>query len=185
MKAIPGYEGLYAVTEDGRIFSLERWVPHTRLGRQFVPGMERKLSEHCTGYLTIRLAKGGEGRTHRVHRLVAEAFIPNPNNKPGVNHKDGNKHNNAVSNLEWVTELENIQHGIATGLIDSKGFANGSAKLSEDQEKQAYSAVFSGEKLISIAERLGLSHNTNPKTHDRKKDKTRQETQKPQYRQTS
>jgi len=185
MKAIPGYEGLYAVTEDGRIFSLERWVPHTRLGRQFVPGMERKLSEHCTGYLTIRLAKGGEVRTHRVHRLVAEAFIPNPNNKPGVNHKDGNKHNNAVSNLEWVTELENIQHGIATGLIDSKGFANGSAKLSEDQVKQAYSAVFSGEKLISIAERLGVSRNTIPKALDRVYGKSWRVSQKPQYRQTS
>ena len=68
------------------------------------------------GYPSIDLYTNGERRTRRVHRLVAEAFIPNPDNKPEVNHIDGNKHNNDVSNLEWVTSKENCRHAWNNGL---------------------------------------------------------------------
>lgn len=69
------------------------------------------------GYFTVDLYENGKRSTERVHRLVAEAFVPNPYNKPEVNHKDGNKHNNNASNLEWVTCKENCRHAWDNGLM--------------------------------------------------------------------
>ena len=86
-KDIPGYEGLYAVSNAGRI---------KREDRILQPYFTEK------GYYRIGLTMYGRKKQYRVHRLVAEAFIPNPNNYHNVHHRDGNKKNNAVSNLEWV-----------------------------------------------------------------------------------
>lgn len=116
---IEGFEGLYEVSSAGDVFSLERWVVRTRDGievKQFVPAIKRKNSSHGTGYLTIRLAKNGVVTTHRVHRLVARAFLENTDGKPFVNHIDGDKTNNKVDNLEWCTEKENTSHAIRVGL---------------------------------------------------------------------
>ena len=77
---------------------------------------EKALQDTTDGYLKVDLYDNGDRITKRVHRLVAEAFIPNPDNKPDINHKDGNKQNNAVDNLEWVTKSENMQHAYQTGL---------------------------------------------------------------------
>ena len=92
---------------------------------------------HNTGYKVVFLCKGKERKMMRVHRLVAEAFIPNPYKKEQVNHKNGIKTDNFVSNLEWNTRSENIRHAIDTGLLDyskrnhSKGSSNGQSKLTE------------------------------------------------------
>lgn len=69
------------------------------------------------GYILTKLCKDGIARFKRVHRLVAETFIPNPDNKPQVNHIDGNKQNNNIQNLEWATNAENMRHAFATGLM--------------------------------------------------------------------
>ena len=90
-KDCKGYEGLYQVSNLGRIWSIK--------GQRYLKGCEDK-----DGYLRINLkAKNGKAKTERVHRLVAIAFIPNPLGLPVVNHKDENKQNNAVDNLEWCS----------------------------------------------------------------------------------
>lgn len=80
-------------------------------------GREKALRKRKDGYLEVHLYRDGIRSHKRVHRLVAEAFIPNPDNKPEVNHKDGNKCNNSVDNLEWVNKSENMTHAYQTGLV--------------------------------------------------------------------
>lgn len=95
---IPGYEGKYQVTSWGRVYSVNK---------------ERFLiqQENEKGYLRVTLMeKNGKAKHKKVHRLVAAAFIPNPEDKPQINHKDGNKVNNSITNLEWVTDEENKIH---------------------------------------------------------------------------
>lgn len=123
VKRIPlkGYEGHYEIDSNGLIYSLDKTVKNS-LGRVYLyKGTIRKPALHGTGYFVIRLYKEGVAKTFRYHRLVAENLIPNPENKPFVNHKDGNKKNNHPSNLEWVTEKENTNHAISTGLFPEIG----------------------------------------------------------------
>lgn len=94
-KDIPGYEGLYQASNCGNIRSLN-W------GRRNIV-RNLYLKPHNKGYLQVELAKDGSKKMTTVHRLVAMTFIPNPNNLPIINHKDENKHNNNVNNLEWCT----------------------------------------------------------------------------------
>lgn len=102
-KNIKGYEGLYQVSNMGRVKSLER------KGRK----SERILKQAVThdGYLRVGLYAGGKQKTLKVHRLVCEAFHENPDNKPEVNHIDEDKTNNNAANLEWCTRRENVNHG--------------------------------------------------------------------------
>lgn len=84
--------------------------------RNVITGRILKFKPNERGYLYTNLSKNSKYKTHKVHRVVAETFIPNPENKPQVNHIDGDKMNNAVRNLEWVTQSENIRHMIKLGL---------------------------------------------------------------------
>ena len=102
-KDIPNYEGLYQASTLGRIRSLTR----THLEKPII----RVASTDKDGYLKLVLVKNKQRKTFRVHRLVAETFIPNPENKPQVNHRDENPANNCVTNLEWMTPKENINYG--------------------------------------------------------------------------
>ncbi len=106
---IAGFEGLYQVSNLGRVKCLEHKCP----GRY--KGKFRTVKEHLmtcvenktNGYIYVTLSNLDRGRTFTVHRLVANAFIPNPENLPVLNHKDEDKHNNSVDNLEWCTSLYN------------------------------------------------------------------------------
>lgn len=114
IKLIDGFSGRYSVTPDGRVFSMI--LPRNGLSDK--PVKELVLSDN-KGYMRACLRKTKwndplEGRY--VHRLVAEAYLPNPDNLPEVNHIDGNKQNNNMSNLEWVSRQENITHAWSTGL---------------------------------------------------------------------
>lgn len=97
--------------------------------------------------------------TLRIHRLVAMAYIPNPDNLPEVNHKDGDKHNNCVTNLEWCTNLDNIRHAWANGLTYGlKGSKNGRAKLNETQVKEI-KEKYTGKRgeITSLAKEYNVS----------------------------
>lgn len=119
-KDIEDYEGLYQVSNMGRVKSLARtrkaYTPGK--GDWVAPVKERILRASISkdGYYCVVLAKEGVNKHQRVNRLVAEAFIPNTENKPQVNHIDGNKLNNRVDNLEWVTAKENTIHSVKNGL---------------------------------------------------------------------
>lgn len=111
---IKGYEGLYAVNENGEVKALGRKVKH---GNHYYTRKEQlmALTINEKGYLRVRLSKNGEAKTYRVHRIVAETFIPNPNNYKEVNRIDENKANNNYKNLEWCSREYNIEHSIKSG----------------------------------------------------------------------
>ncbi len=120
---IKNYDGKYQVSNFARV-------------KSFHKGDVRILKpETVKGYLRIGLYKNGRTKNYFVHALVAQAFIPNPANKPFVNHIDGNKLNNNVSNLEWVTASENQQHALRLGLQKS-GCECHNAKLTELQVRE-------------------------------------------------
>lgn len=179
--SIRGYEGFYEVDTEGRVYSVDRWVIGPRGRPQHVPTTERKLSAHGTGYLTVRLAKQGKVKTHRVHRLVAETFIENPHNLPDVNHEDTNKHNNREDNLEWCDAFGNMKHAVENGLTAS-GFRNAGAKLSKENLEAALFQVEAGAKLKDIAITLNVNNHTISKALDRVFGLGWRKSQKPQYR---
>ena len=99
-KPIKGYENYYEVSNLGKVRGLRRLIKH-KYGRPYMQeGKEKVPQKRSTGYLFVRLFKDGEGKSFNIHRLVAEAFIDNPNGYPVVNHKDESRTNNVVSNLE-------------------------------------------------------------------------------------
>lgn len=115
-KDVKGYDGIYQVSNLGRVKSLERGVQYIgsngkscwRINRERI--LKSPIASH--GYPNIGLRFEGNVKVVCVHRLVADAFLPNPDNKETVNHKNGDKTNNNVNNLEWATNAENLQHAI-------------------------------------------------------------------------
>ena len=106
---IKGYEGQYQVSDQGRVKSL-------KFGKERI----RKPSRDTYGYLFVNLCKNGEKKMYLVHRLVAKTFIPNPYNLQEVNHKDENKTNNSVQNLEWCDSKYNNNYGTRNKRISEK-----------------------------------------------------------------
>ena len=136
---MPEYEGLYMVSNYGRVKSL----PRTRVfysckyNREIVSNYKAiilKPGLFGGKYQNVKLSKNKVLKTRSIHRLVAMAFIPNPLNKPCINHKDGNPSNNHVSNLEWCTHKENSEHAVKNNLMNpSRGEDHVSAKLNNFQ----------------------------------------------------
>lgn len=155
-KSIKGYEGFYKVSNLGKVRSLTRVVSD---GRRY-KGKLLKFGRTFDGYLRLELAdKFGKSKMHSVHRLVAKAFLTNTDQKPQVNHIDGVKSNNVISNLEWCTAFENTQHACDTKLRESYiGETNPKAKLTAIQVKEIKRLLT--EKKLSqtqIAKLFGVS----------------------------
>ena len=119
-KPIPNFEGLYEVSNLGRVKALKRKKNCNR-GWGWIKEHIMKQTTANSEYYRVPLTnKEHLKKYYLVHRLVAQAFIPNPNNLPQVNHKDGNKSNNCVNNLEWITREDNIKHAYKMGLNPSR-----------------------------------------------------------------
>lgn len=156
-KDIQDYEGYYQVSSMGRVRSKDRTITCRNGAIKFVSAKSVSLYEKENGYLVVHLYRDNKGKTKYIHRLVANAFIPNPNNLSTVNHKDGNKHNNTVANLEWASYSDNNQHAYDNGLKHSN-------RNNPHMSKKVVAYSIDGKKLYSFpsmreAERqLGLAN---------------------------
>lgn len=150
-KDIAGYEGKYAVTTDGRVYS------HSRVddGGKLRKGRWLKSNLDGHGYLQVSLYSEGVAKKLKVHRLVAEAFIDNQQFLPQVNHKNGIKTDNNASNLEWVTAQQNILHAFSNSLMSATGEDNGRAKLTMYQVKEIRACKSMTQ--VGIAKKYGVS----------------------------
>lgn len=144
MKDIPGYENLYRINIVGDIYSVRY--------RKYITSTIR------SGYKYSNLYKDKQRKNLAIHRLVALTYIPNPDSKPQINHKDGHKLNNAVSNLEWCTPKENSKHSKDTGLWHPNyGESNGNSKITVETVRFIRSSPLRNKDLVKL---LDLKSNT-------------------------
>lgn len=137
-KTIIGHEG-YQVSNLSRFRSVDRFVNHPSGGVAKRNGQILKQVNDKDGYKLVNFKKNQKSNTKRVHRIIAQNFIPNPDNKLQVNHINGIKYDNRIENLEWCTLSENRKHAYRTGLQNSttrQGVKNNFAKLNEIQVKE-------------------------------------------------
>lgn len=158
-KDVVGYEGLYRVSNDGVVKNIPRTFK-MKDGRNRTIKKETIMSFEIDkdGYYRVGLRKNAKQLNHYVHRLVANAFIHNPNNKEQVNHIDGIKNNNNVENLEWVTHKENREHAAANGLVpDQWGRKNPNSKLTEQDVLLIKKLKEDGMTYREVSENIGTS----------------------------
>lgn len=168
-KDIPGYEGFYKISSIGIVIGLERYgnMPANN-GLKIIKGRQIKGYICNHGYKEITLSKNGKREKFLLHRLLGMLFFPNPENKRTINHKDGNKLNNDLKNLEWATDSENLFHAYRLGLKkvteDMKekirGENNNKAKLSVKDIIDIRAKLAYGMRQIDIAKFYNITQGT-------------------------
>jgi hypothetical protein len=160
-KKIIGFRSFYEVSNYGNVRSINRIVI-----RKTIKGFENlnytgrilKPYQDTNGYFSVRLSSNSKAKTIRVHRLVAMAFIENPENKETINHKDGNKLNNNCYNLEWATYLENNQHAVKTGLIKRNKTKGINHKISVSQFSLEMVFIKNWDSVRHLCKELNLTN---------------------------
>lgn len=160
-KPVPGYEGILEASSYGRVRSVSRIVNSSSGAKRTIAGKVLAQKPGKTGYLRIGPSYGG---TQLAHRLVALAWVPNPDGFPVINHIDGNKANNLPINLEWCTQTHNMQHahriGLARGMDLGKGDLSIASKLTEEKVARIKARLENGERGIDLAREFGVVKST-------------------------
>jgi hypothetical protein len=153
-KSVVGYEGYYEVSSLGQVRGLDRLNAR---GQQRKGGM-KKQTITSMGYWSVKLHVNSKQKVVKVHRLVAEAFLPNPENKPCVNHINGVKTDNRLENLEWNTYAENSRHASDTGLMNPlKGEDTPASKLTDDTVREMRELSKKGYSYGKLAKMYGVT----------------------------
>ncbi len=150
-KDVIGYEGYYKISNFGRIMTVRRIANITKFGKATTMIINQRLGAitiNKQGYPCAILTINGNTKRCLIHRVLAQAFIPNPENKPLVNHIDGNKRNNNYKNLEWCTASENTIHALKTGLL----------KIRYGKSAGGYFTFEEAEEIRKFREKTGFSH---------------------------
>ena len=162
-RTLKNFENYYIISNTGIIKSVDRYV---NCGIKYNNKVLKKGKEIkpiiVKGYYNVSLSKNGKSKQYSIHRLVAQTFIPNPNNLPQVNHIDGNKLNNCVSNLEWCTAKHNINESYRIGLHSKKSIMNSINAMNKKTRKKI--VQIKNNNIIKIYESLTQAEkNTNIK----------------------
>ena len=162
-RPIRGFEGLYEISSYGNVKALAKRIDAGHCHRDY-PEKIMRPADDKDGYLRLSLYDAShKAHTKKVHRLVADAFIGNPEGLPQINHKDGNKKNNHVNNLEWCTNSHNMKHAVRIGLIRLDGIHNPNHKLRIEDVDYIKKHFISRDKdngLKALAVRFGVNKKT-------------------------
>lgn len=145
MKTIEGTNGKYVIYENGKVFSVKT-------------GKELKQLNFGAGYKSVSIFKDGKFKHQTIHRLLAESFIPNPKNKPVVNHKNGIKDDNRLQNLEWATYSENNKHAFENGFNKPKQGSERHTSTIDEQMVFKIREMFKTKKISHISKELNLGY---------------------------
>lgn len=157
-KEIDGQNGRYLISNMNRVKATYRTIILKNGKQRVLPERILSCSHNCHGYKIISFWNNNKNKCYSLHRLIAKAFIPNPENKKEVNHLNGDKKDNRLENLEWATHQENLSHAFRTGLVNvSKGDNHYLAKLNSAQVKKIRELIKDGESAINISKMFCVS----------------------------